>query len=69
MTVKGKDIKNLGLPPSPLYGELMDNVFEAKINGIIATRDEEIAFLKKLIEKLKKIFLTWHIFYEPLHFL
>lgn len=54
LTVKGKDIKNLGLPPSPLYGELMDNVFEAKINGIIATRDEEIAFLKKLIEKLKK---------------
>ncbi|EGD49951.1 polynucleotide adenylyltransferase region [Thermoanaerobacter ethanolicus JW 200] len=50
MTVKGKDIENLGLPPGSLYGELMDNVFEAKINGIIATRDEEIAFLKKLIE-------------------
>ncbi|MEW8996416.1 MAG: CCA tRNA nucleotidyltransferase [Thermoanaerobacter sp.] len=54
LTVMGKDIENLGLPPSPLYGELMDKVFEAKMNGIIATKDEEIAFLKKLIEKLKK---------------
>ncbi|WP_028991917.1 CCA tRNA nucleotidyltransferase [Thermoanaerobacter thermocopriae] len=54
LTVRGKDIKNLGLPPSPLYGELLDKVFEAKINGIITTGEEEIEFLKRLIEKLKK---------------
>lgn len=54
LTIKGKDIENLGLPPSSLYGKLLDNVFEAKISGSIATRDEEIEFLKNLIKKLKE---------------
>ncbi|AIS52414.1 tRNA nucleotidyltransferase/poly(A) polymerase [Thermoanaerobacter kivui] len=52
--ITGEDIKNLGLKPSPLYGELMDKLFEAKMKGLLNNKEEEIEFAKKLIEQLKK---------------
>jgi len=47
--IKGKDIKNLGVSPGPLYGELLDEVFKAKLEGRLKSKEEEISFVKNIL--------------------
>jgi len=49
LTVSGKDVQALGLPPSPVYGEILSAVMDAKLNGLIKTYDEEMDLLKKYV--------------------
>jgi len=46
LSVGGKDIKALGIPPSPVYGEILNAVHKAKLNGQVHTRDEELELLR-----------------------
>jgi len=47
LSVSGKDIMALGLPPSPVYGKILGSVMDAKLNGWATTRDQELELLKK----------------------
>ncbi len=47
LSVGGKDLKALGVPPSPIYGKILNAVYEAKLDEKIKTREEEIALLKE----------------------
>ena len=46
---QGRDIKNLGLPPGPEYKSLLKQIFDAKLDGQVASKDDEIAYLKQII--------------------
>ncbi len=46
LSVGGKDIKALGIPPSPVYGKILKAIHEAKLNGHVHTRDEELTLLR-----------------------
>ena len=46
ITISGKDLVKLGLPPGPLFGNVLQSVIEAKLNGLVKTRDDEFRFVK-----------------------
>jgi poly(A) polymerase len=42
----GDDLKDLGLPPGPVYKELLDAVREAQLEGTLTTRADALEFVK-----------------------
>jgi tRNA nucleotidyltransferase (CCA-adding enzyme) len=44
--LKGSDLKKLGLEPGPLYRGILDGILDARLNGQIKTRDDEVAFVR-----------------------
>ena len=49
----GEDLKRLGSAPGPHYKKLLTRVLYAKLNGLISSKDQELAFLTRLLKKLK----------------
>src|SRR5262249_13340027 len=45
----GEDLKAMGLEPGPLFKQLLDAVREAQLEGTITTRDEALAFVKRIL--------------------
>jgi tRNA nucleotidyltransferase (CCA-adding enzyme) len=41
----GKDLKNLGYKPGPIYKQILDDVLAATLDGVIKERSEGIAFI------------------------
>jgi tRNA nucleotidyltransferase (CCA-adding enzyme) len=49
-TIKGKDLKNLGIEPGPIYREILDAVLDGKLNGRIKTYNDELSFVKGYVQ-------------------
>ena len=47
--IGGEDLKRLGVVPGPRFRELLDAVLSAKLNGRVASREDEIELVKELI--------------------
>jgi tRNA nucleotidyltransferase (CCA-adding enzyme) len=47
LSVGGKDLQAMGLPPSPAYGKILETVLEAKLNGKVRSREDEINLLRR----------------------
>lgn len=47
----GRELKEIGLPPGPLYGELLDELLNARLDGRISTDEEERAYLQQLLDQ------------------
>jgi tRNA nucleotidyltransferase (CCA-adding enzyme) len=43
----GKDLLTMGLKPGPLFKEIFDRLLGARLNDIVKTKDDELAFVKK----------------------
>jgi tRNA nucleotidyltransferase (CCA-adding enzyme) len=43
--LKGKDLKAMGIPPGPIYRQLLDELLDARINRQVNNRSEEFRFL------------------------
>lgn len=52
--ITGEDIQKAGMPPGGVYAEIFDLILEEKLSGNLATREDELEFLKFLIKELKK---------------
>ena len=50
LTIGGADLLELGLPESPLVGEVLDELLALKLDGEVTTRAEEIAAAERLIQ-------------------
>lgn len=46
--VSGHDLNNLGLNPGPHYQRIIGKVLNAKLNGLVRTKEEELALIKRL---------------------
>ncbi len=46
--VTGADLKSLGLPSGPLYREILDAVFRARLDEKVRTREDELALVKEM---------------------
>ncbi len=44
----GEDLKKLGVPPGPLYTRILEEIKGARLNGTIATREDELRIAEKL---------------------
>lgn len=41
----GRDLRDLGITPGPVYREILDRLLEEKMNGRIQTRNQEVSFV------------------------
>jgi tRNA nucleotidyltransferase (CCA-adding enzyme) len=48
-SVRGKDLKKMGLEPGPIYREILQAVLDAKLNGQVKTRNDELDFVKAYV--------------------
>lgn len=49
--INGSDLLALGLEPGPEIKEILNHIYSARVRGIIETRQEELDFVKLLLEK------------------
>ena len=47
--VKGRDLKTMGIPPGPVYRRILQAVLEAKLNGNLKSRQDELDFVQDFI--------------------
>lgn len=48
-SLKGGDLMELGLPPGPIFQEVLNAILDARLNGEIATKEQEIEFARQRI--------------------
>ncbi len=48
--IKGKDLIKMGLTPGPIYREILTAVHDARLNGQLKTRDDELDFARSYIK-------------------
>jgi len=48
-SVKGKDLMKMGLEPGPVYKEILQAVLDAKLNGLVKTRSDELNFIQDYV--------------------
>ncbi|MDX2453769.1 CBS domain-containing protein [Desulfosarcina sp.] len=53
ITVSGKDLLGMGLAPGPVFSKLLQALLEAKLNGLVKTHEDELAFIRSNMSKLK----------------
>jgi tRNA nucleotidyltransferase (CCA-adding enzyme) len=49
--ITGAVLKAMGLRPGPLFGRLLRTLRNARLDGRVRTREEEVALLEKLLEE------------------
>jgi len=49
-TVMGRDLIKMGLPPGPIYRKIFDAVLQAKLNGTLKTKTDEMNYARELVE-------------------
>ncbi|MFO7751045.1 MAG: CBS domain-containing protein [Desulfobacteraceae bacterium] len=54
IAVRGRDLVSLGLKPGPGFKPIMDAVLNARLDGKVVTRDDEMAFVKTYIQNEDK---------------
>ncbi len=48
--LKGKELKEMGFRPGPLYKEILGSLLEARLNNRISTKEDELRFVKDKFE-------------------
>ncbi|RKY31933.1 MAG: hypothetical protein DRP74_03760 [Candidatus Omnitrophota bacterium] len=49
----GEDLRRLGLGPGPVYQKIFSRVLNAKVDGLIKSRAEELRLIKKIVNEFK----------------
>ena len=50
ISLKGADIKDMGLAPGPIYRQVLHSVLEAKLDGKLKTKADEVAYVKQYVQ-------------------
>jgi tRNA nucleotidyltransferase (CCA-adding enzyme) len=53
-SLKGKDLKAMGYTPGPLFNRVLKAVLDARLEGKLRSREEEIQFIKEKFPSKKK---------------
>ena len=51
LSITGKDIVRLGIKPGPVYTKVLNQTLSAKLDGIVKSWDEELEYVKGIIDK------------------
>jgi tRNA nucleotidyltransferase (CCA-adding enzyme) len=49
-TVKGEDLKQLGLKPGPHFKTILDRLLDKRLDGVVTTKSEECALALRLVQ-------------------
>jgi len=47
--ITGNDLKNLGIPKGPAYRTILDRVLDARLDGTVSSREDELKLVEKII--------------------
>ncbi|MFO7886074.1 MAG: polya polymerase, partial [Desulfobacteraceae bacterium] len=53
--IRGRDLVAMGLKPGPKFKSIMEEILNARLDGKVETREEELAFAEKHIKRNKNI--------------
>lgn len=45
--LRGQDLKDMGVPPGPVYRKILDELLDARLNGLVKNRQEELDYLRE----------------------
>jgi len=45
--LKGQDLKGLGIPPGPIYRDILNSLLYARLDGVVESRDDELRFVRR----------------------
>ncbi|QTA89368.1 CBS domain-containing protein [Desulfonema magnum] len=48
-SLAGRDLKKMGIEPGPIYREILEAVLDAKLNGLLKTRNDELIFARNYV--------------------
>jgi tRNA nucleotidyltransferase (CCA-adding enzyme) len=51
--LSGEDLKKMGIPPGPRYKKLLAELLDAKLDGAVRNREEEVDFVRKRAGEMK----------------
>lgn len=54
VSITGEDLKGLGHQPSAAFKTVLDRVLEAKLDGKITTREDELAYAERVFARLER---------------
>jgi len=46
--IRGRDLKEMGIPPGPIYAKILNRILDARLNGEVRSREEEAALARRL---------------------
>jgi tRNA nucleotidyltransferase (CCA-adding enzyme) len=49
LSVKGRDLKKMGLKPGPVYRQVLEAVLDARLDGTLKSKKDEIEFARQMI--------------------
>ena len=49
--MSGQDLKKMGVAPGPIYRETLQAVLEARLDGRLQSREEELAFARAFVAR------------------
>jgi tRNA nucleotidyltransferase (CCA-adding enzyme) len=49
--ITGNDLKEMGVPPGPMYKEILDRVMKARLDNEVESRDDELNLVRKVLKK------------------
>ena len=52
ISICGDDLRKLGLAPGPIYRRILDQTLNAKLNGQLNNRTDELKFVKRTVQNL-----------------
>ncbi|MGD8371188.1 MAG: CBS domain-containing protein [Syntrophobacterales bacterium] len=45
--LRGRDLKDMGITPGPIYRQILDRLLDGRLNGDLTNRKEEVEFVRK----------------------
>ncbi len=48
--IRGGDLKRMGIPPGPIYSEILEALLNERLRGRLRTKEEEFEFVKNFLE-------------------
>jgi tRNA nucleotidyltransferase (CCA-adding enzyme) len=51
VALRGEDLKKMGLKPGPIFRETLRAVLNAKLNGRLITKNDEIQFVRRYVQQ------------------
>ena len=48
--INGKDIREMGFQPGPMYRRALDAVWRARLDGLVTTKEEELEYIRSYLE-------------------
>ena len=49
LSLKGRDLKKMGLKPGPVYRQVMEAVLDARLDGDLKSKKDEIELARRLV--------------------